>query len=137
MPMRWEFRLFRLDSRPISAVLTRFKADFNRFGPFLLFWSPADTARFWLNQPNSTRIGVNRSRVNANPIKKKKKKARTQHRRTGNQVGRCVPCWAASNSGAVPSQPHPCFLGFLSLKHDLLLFYHALIPFFFKCQTIN
>ena len=74
MPMRWEFRLFRLDSRPILAVPTRFKADFSRFGPFLLFWSPADTARFWPNQPDSTRIGVNRSRVNTNPRKKKKKK---------------------------------------------------------------
>ena len=75
MPMRWEFRLFRLDSRPILAVPTRFKADFSRFGPFLLFWSPTDTARFWPNQPDSTRIGVNRSRVNTNPRKKKKKKS--------------------------------------------------------------
>ena len=94
MPLRWEFRLFRLDSRPISAC----------FG-----WRPIqpDMARFWPNQLGSARI----------PKKKKKtnKQTQMQHRRVGNRVGCCVLRWTllpASDSGAALSQLHPCFLAF-------------------------
>ena len=58
MPLRWEVQLFQLDSRPISAC----------FGRQLI-------------RPDMA------SRVGANPRKKKKKKAQTQHWRAGNRVG--------------------------------------------------
>ena len=71
-------------------------------------------ARFWLNRPNSAQIGANRSRVNANP-RKKKKKAQMRHQRAGNRVGRRTPRQAASDSSAAPSQPCQCNRGGQSL----------------------
>ena len=83
IPLRWEFRLFRPDSRPISAV-----SVVARYGPIWL-----DSG--WIS-----------------PVRRKskeRKKAQTWHQRVGNRVGRCVPCRAASDSGAAPSQSRPCF----------------------------
>ena len=74
----------------VSAFPAIFKADFGRFwrvsAVFRPYRPPADTARFWLNQPglarieaDSARIELHRresSRVGANPRKKKKKKKR-------------------------------------------------------------
>ena len=60
-----QFRLFRYDSRPISAY----------FGRFNQFWPLAYTIRFGqydLILAKSARFGVNRSRVSTNPKKKKK-----------------------------------------------------------------
>ena len=59
-----QFRLFRYDSRPISAY----------FGRFSQFWPLAYTIRFGqydLILAKSARFGVNRSRVSTNPKKKK------------------------------------------------------------------
>ena len=82
--------MFGPHSKPISAVPTWFKADFRRFNPFRLFWSPIDMT--WFGQyglilAEWARFDVNRSRVNANwakstrirekiIIKKNKKKLR-------------------------------------------------------------
>ena len=85
-----KFRMFGPHSKPISAVPTWFKADFRRFNPFRLFWSPIDMTRFGqygLILAEWARFDVNRSRVNANwakstrirekiIIKKNKKKLR-------------------------------------------------------------
>ena len=60
-----QFRLFRYDSRPISAY----------FGRFSQFWPLAYTIQFGqydLILAKSARFGVNRSRVSTNPKKKKK-----------------------------------------------------------------
>ena len=96
MPLRWEFQLFQLDSRPISTY----------FGHQPI-------------QPNSSQISSVRreskpsrresSRAVANPRKKKKKKSSNAAPTHGK------PGWTphpASDSGATPSQPHPCFLAF-------------------------
>ena len=98
MPLRWEFRLFRLDSRLISAV----------FGLFRPFRSSADTTRYgrygWI-LAELARFGANR----AEPAwirGKKKKVAQMRHWRAGNRVSHR----ATSDSGAAPSQPLPCFL---------------------------
>ena len=98
MPMRWEFRLFQLDSRPISAV----------FGLFWPFRSSADTTwygRYGRILAELARFGANRAE-SAWIRGKKKKAAQTRHRRAGNRVSHR----AMSDSGAAPSQPLPCFL---------------------------
>ena len=96
MPLRWEFRLFRLDSRPISAV----------FGLFRPFWSSADTT--WYGRYD--RILAELARFGANQAEsawiRGKKVAQMRHRRTSNRVSRR----ATSDSGAAPSQPLLCFL---------------------------
>ena len=68
----------------------------------------ADMARFWPNQPDSARIEADSariephrresSRVGANPRKKKKTQTRSDARAT------------ASDAGAAPLVPRPCFL---------------------------
>ena len=96
MPLRWEFQLFQLDSRPISTWFVRFDRQ-----PI---------------QPNSSQISSVRreskpsrcesSRVDANPRKKKSSNAAPTHGKPG---------WTphpALDSGATPSQPHPCFPAF-------------------------
>ena len=100
--------------RPVSGLFRQYRlpADMSDM---------ADTARFWPNQPDSARIEADSariephrresSRVGANPIKKKKKKNPDAVRRVGNRVGRRVPRRAASDAGAAPLVPRPCFLG--------------------------
>ena len=87
MPLRWEFWLLRLESRPISAC-------FGRFGCRPI--RPDMAIR-----PNSSQINPVRhesSRVGANPKKKKKLRRGTNAQAT------------ASDSGVAPSQPRLCFL---------------------------
>ena len=90
MPLRWEFRLFQPNSRPISTC-------FYRFGRW-----PTQPDSGWISlvrrksKPNrckSSRVGTN--------LRKKKKKFK---RSTDTQA-------TASDSGAAPSQPRPCFPG--------------------------
>ena len=93
----------------------RFSAVSGIFRPFLACFgrrpirpNMANTARFWPNQPGSARIEANLARiepcrressqVGTNPRKKKKAQTRTDARAT------------ASNAGAAPLVPRPCFL---------------------------
>ena len=77
MPLRWEFRLFQPNSRPISTC-------FYCFGRW-----PTQPDSGWISlvrrksKPNRCKSG----RVGANLRKKKKKEAQTQHRHAGNRVG--------------------------------------------------
>ena len=64
MPLRWEFRLFWLDSRSIFAC-------FGRFDSFWPFRSLADMAQFWPNQLGSEQIEADSARIQ----EKKKKKS--------------------------------------------------------------
>ena len=124
-----------------SALTAIFKADFGRFRPFSAYFGRigrrpirpdmADTARFWPNQIDSaqieadstriephwresSRIGANRAE-SARIREKKKKKNADAVRRAGNRVGRRVPRRAASDAGAAPLVPRPCFLADESL----------------------
>ena len=94
-----KFRLFRPYSRPISAVSGKFRPFPACFGRRSIRPDMADTARFWPNQPGSTRIVADSawiephqrelSRVGAN-LRKKKKNANA-NRRAGNHVGCRIP----------------------------------------------
>ena len=126
----------------VSALTAIFKADFGRFRPFFGLFRPyrppADTTRYGRYGPilaesaqfsaNRSRFGTNRaasariephrresSRVGANLRKKKKKKNVDAVRRAGNRVERRVPRRAASDVGAAPLVPRPCFLADESL----------------------
>ena len=90
------FRLFRHDSRPISAC----------FGHWPIRLDSANIALFWSNLLSSARIKPSCCKS------KKKKNAYTQHQRAGNHVGRRTPRQAVSNFGAAPSQLRSCFVGF-------------------------
>ena len=105
-----------------------FKANFGRFrrvsacfgciGRRPIRPDMADTARFWPNQPGSARIKADSARIEphrressragANPRKKKKKKKRRRGptRRQSHLTPR-----PASDAGAAPLVPRPCFLG--------------------------
>ena len=113
------FRPVSADFRPVSAV-----SEVSAAGRYVPIWpirpDMADTARFWPNQPDSAlieadsaRIEPHRresSRVGANPRKKKKKKNADVVRHAGNRIGRHVSRRAASDAGAAPLVPRPCFL---------------------------
>ena len=93
--------------RPVSAVsaadrYTRY-ARYGRYGPIL-----AESARFGTNRAASARIEPSRRESE----KKKKKKNADAVRRAGNRVGRRVLRRAASDAGAAPLVPRPCFLDF-------------------------
>ena len=113
---------FGFDSH-IQGRFRPFPAYFGRIGRRPIRLDMADTARFWPNQPNSARIEADSariephrresSRVGANP--RKKKKNADAVRRAGNRVGRRVPRRAASDAGATPLVPRPCFLADESL----------------------
>ena len=107
--------LFYASEVGISAVLARGKVDFGLFWPFR---SPADTTRYGqygLVQRESKPNWHESSQVSTNLRKKKKKKSSNEASTRGQP--RRTPCQAASDSGAAPSQPHPCFLG----KHQHIL----------------
>ena len=95
-----KFRLFRPYSRPISAVSG-------------LFQPPADTARFWPNQPGLAWIEADSARIEPSrreTAKKKKKNTADADQRPGNRVVRRVPRHATLDAGAAPLVPRPCFL---------------------------
>ena len=75
MPLRWEFQLFWLDSRPISAC-------FDRFGCRPIRPNMVDT-------PDSGRISPVRrtSKPSRRESERKKKQAHKRPRRVGNRVG--------------------------------------------------
>ena len=113
-------------------------------GLFRPYRPPADTARFWPNQPGSAQIKANSariephqresSRVGANPRKKKKTQTRTDARATASDAAsrvasRRVLCCAASDVGATPLVPRPCFLASPPLCAAILLpFAYSSIP---------
>ena len=110
-----KFCLFRPYSRPISAVSGKFRpfpACFGRIDRRPIRPDMADTAQFWLNQPDSTRIEADLARIKphwhkssrggVNPRKKKKKK-KTQTRTDARAT--------VSDAGVAPLVPRPCFLG--------------------------
>ena len=74
MPLRWEFRLFRLDSMPISAY-------FDCIGLFWPFQSPDDTA---LILAKLAQFNANRAEL----VRKKKKK--TLKRDTDVRINSCA-----------------------------------------------
>ena len=83
-PLRWKFRQFQPDSRPISAY-------FGHFGLFGPFWSPFDTDQYGPILVESAPFSANQSQIGANwaelaQIQKKKKKTQTRHQRAGNCV---------------------------------------------------
>ena len=110
--IRRRFRLFRHDSRPISAI--RWPANTTQFG-----W-------YGLILTKSAWFGANRSWVSANRAGpawiqgKKKKKAQTRHWWVGSHIGHCTPHWATSDSSVAPSQPCPCFIGFQMVERNLI-----------------
>ena len=67
----------------------------------------ADTARFWLNQPDSAWIEADSARIEPHRRKSKKKEKRKKKRRRGPTRGQPRP---ASDAGAAPLVPRPCFL---------------------------
>ena len=99
------------------------KADFGLFRPFSGLYRPptdmadmADTARFWPNQPDSARIEADSARIEPHRRESEKKKPRRsptrgQPRRTLRPASRCVGRRGASDAGAAPLVPRPCFLG--------------------------
>ena len=93
-----KFGMFGTHSKPISTVLAWFKVDFGHFGHQPIRSDSADTTRFWLNWPKSTRIP------------KKKKKTQTRHQSVGSGVGDCTPRRAALDSSTAPSHLRWCFL---------------------------
>ena len=117
--------------RPFPACFSRFPACFGRIGsigrwPIRPIWPiRLDFGRISPILAESARFGANRSRFGTNRAasariepsrresEKKKKKNLDAVRRAGNRVGRCVPRRAASDAGAVPLVPRPCFLAFL------------------------
>ena len=111
MPLRCKFQIFRPDSRPILAC-------FGCFRPIWVVLAVSVAGRYdliWPNQLGSARIKpswLELSRVSANPRKKKKKK-KTQTQSDARAT--------ASDAGAAPLVPRPCFLGFrLPLNIDFL-----------------
>ena len=78
MPLRWEFQLFRLDSRPNSAC-------FGRFNHQLIRPDMADTARFAPTWADSAKIEAELVRIEPSGResekrkKKKKKKLKRRH----------------------------------------------------------
>ena len=105
-------------SSHIQGRFRPFPACFGRIGRRPIRPDMADKARFWPNQPGSTRIEADSarikphrresSRVSANPRKKKNADA---VRRAGNRVGHRIPRRATSDAGAAPLVQRPCFLG--------------------------
>ena len=118
----------------VSTFKAIFKADFGRFRPVPAVFRPVSVVSaasrygsIWPIQPDFDRISQIRreskpirhesSRIGANRaesvrIREKKKKNADAVRRAGNRVGRRVPRRAASDTGAAPLVPRPCFLGF-------------------------
>ena len=81
MPLRWEFRLLRLDSMPILAC-------FGRFGRWPIRSNMVNTARFWPNQSDSAWIEAKSTWIRG---KKKKKKFRrgTNTQATASDTASC------------------------------------------------
>ena len=73
---------------------------YGRYGPIL-----AESARFGMNRAASARI-----KPSQRESEKKKKKNADADQRTGNRIGLRVLRQAASDAGAAPLVPHPCFL---------------------------
>ena len=126
-----KFRLFRPYSRLFPACLGRISRRPIR--PDM-----ADTAQFWSNQPSSVRIETDlaqiephrneSTQVGTNP--RKKIKNVDADRRTGNRIGRRVPRRAASDAGASPLVPRPCFL-----DDYKVLFKFLLRKLYYTCPT--
>ena len=111
------FRMFGPHSKPISAVPAWFKADVGLFRPFRLFRSPADMTPIRLDfglivpvRCESARIEVESVRIEPSRSESMKKKKKLK------RAGSRTPHRAASDSGAAPSQPRPCIIGYISLQ---------------------
>ena len=115
----------------VSAFPAIFKADFSRFRCVSACFDrfPACYGRIgrmgrrpiWPIRPDFGRISP--VRLESKPIRhessrivcanlRKKKKNADAVRRAGNSVGRRVACRAASDAGAAPLVPRPCFLAY-------------------------
>ena len=109
--------ILKADFGRFLACFGRFPACFDRIGSIgrrPIRTDMADMARFWPNQPDSVQIEADSARIEPHrreSEEKKKKKNPDAVRRAGNRVGRRVPRRAASNAGAAPLVPRPCFLG--------------------------
>ena len=115
------FRMFGPHSKPISAVLAWFKANFDHVDGQPIRPNSADTAWFWPNLPGSMGIKAESARMEPSwRESKEKKKAQTRHWRAGIHVEHCTPCWAKSDSNAAPSQPCLCFIGFQMVERNLI-----------------
>ena len=103
--------------RPVSARFGLFRPFSGMFRPYRQYRPPADTAdmadtaRFWPNQPDSARIEADSARIEPHRRESEKKKKNPDAvRRAGNRVERRVPRRTASDVGAAPLVPRPCFL---------------------------
>ena len=121
----------------VSDFTAILKADFGRFRPVSAVFRPVSTVSAVLaagryvpiwpirldfgrispirreSKPirhESSCIGANRAESARIREKKKKKTNPDAVRRVGNRVGRRVPRHAASDAGAAPLVPRPCFL---------------------------
>ena len=70
----------------------------------------ADTARFWLNQPDSARIEANSARIEPHRRESEKKRKKKKNADAVQHAGNRVLRHAASDAGAAPLVPRPCFL---------------------------
>ena len=108
----------------VSALTAIFKADFGRFRPFLacsgrigrrpIRPDMADTARFWPNQPDSSanrsRFGTNRAASARIELSRRESEKKKPRRGPTRRQPRRTPRRAASDAGAAPLVPRPCFL---------------------------
>ena len=126
----------------VSALTAIFKADFGRFRLVPAVFRPISAVSaagryepIWPIRPDFGRISPIRreskpirhesSRIDANRaesarIREKKKKNADADRRAGNCVGRRVPRRAATDVGAAPLVPRPCFLDWHSTPQNFL-----------------
>ena len=65
----------------------------------------ADTARFWPNQPGSARIEADSARIELHRLRESEKKKKKTQTRSDALV-------TASDAGAAPLVPRPCFLAY-------------------------
>ena len=94
--------------RPFPACSGRFSAYFGRIGCRPIRPDMADTARFWPNQPDSARIEADSARIEPSRHESEKKKKRRRGPTCGQPRRTPRP---ASDAGAAPLVPRPCFLG--------------------------
>ena len=103
--------------RCVSACFNHFPACYGRIGRIgrqPIWHNMADTARFWPNQPGSAWIEADSARIEPHSRRESEKKKKNTDAvwRAGNPVGCRVPCRAASDAGAPPLVPRPCFLAY-------------------------
>ena len=123
--------------RQVSAFLACFGRFPACFGRRPIRPDMADTARFWPNQPGSARIKADSARIEphrressragANP-RKKKKRRRGPTRRQSHLTPR-----PASDAGAAPLVPRPCFLGVQVIMQSNISFVSWVVMKHFPC----